>query len=204
MLLQPSAQENSPNHTDISACCWSFRDFITAAALKENSSKCYSAPTSYLSLWSCSSFSSFSLFWVSFLRQQSSWLTVSSSDSKFLDSSADLLLLQTKPEVNNNSYPFSSALPYPVWEATSSHSAGNQCSVQRAHSQLPRAKTTSHSTCLRRGSPLPVEGTIQHLSKESKSSHDNTKPNALILTYFAALSAKCCCLFLQTTFFFSQ
>lgn len=104
LLLRSARGIPHPGHTDISACVRSVTHLVTAAALKKNSSKCYSAPTSYLSLWSCSSFSSFSLFWVSFLRQQSSWLTVSSSDSKFFDSSAALLLLQTKPDVNNNSW----------------------------------------------------------------------------------------------------
>lgn len=102
-----------PGHTDISACLWSVTDLVTAAALEENSSKCYSAPASHLSLWSWSSFSSSSLFWVSFLRQQSRWLTASSSDSKFFDSSAALLLLEMKPDVNNNSYDFTRALLYP-------------------------------------------------------------------------------------------
>lgn len=96
-----------------SSSLWSGPKLVTATDLNVNSLKLHSAPTSYLSLWSCSSFSSFSLLWVSFLRQQSNWLTVSSSDSKFLDSSADLLLLQTKPHVSNKSYDAIRALPYP-------------------------------------------------------------------------------------------
>lgn len=212
-LLLVSAQEiPQPGHADISACLPSATDLVTAATLKENSLKHYSAPIPYLSLWSCSSFSSSSLFWVSFLRQQSSWLTVSSSDSKFLDSSAYLPLLQNKPEVSNNSCDFMTALPHPwwfwdlIWEPTVSHSAEKQRSDQRAHSQEPRPahkpvatvperSNTVLATCSAQTVLHQAGGTIWYLSRENKNSRDNTKRGAFILTYLASPSGKCCRMF---------